>query len=461
MNMTRFQIFVLFLAIVNVAAAQEESSKPAAPAATGSVLGPKGGQDVSQGPTPEYESDKTPLSGIHDITLGLLSSRRNTLNFGFTVSQYGEVFPAAAGGNDVEAISTFGGDLALDLASLRHALTLNYTGTGIASSTNGMGVSSSHQLGFTESVTGHRWTLRVSDALGYTPESPFGNGIYGGIGAYGFNPAYGSGLANTLIPNNSILNSGFGSSQLNNTVAGEIEYRIGPRTSVTAQGSFGVLRYLDGDFLDNNQYSAGFGVTRRLSARNTVGLTYTHAGYDLPNEVGDNSSHTDSALIAYGRQLTGRLGLQISAGPQIWTHIKDRRVSWESNTNLNYQRGRNVLNASYVANTGGGSGIYSAAFYQSVQASLNRRITPRWNTTVSSGYARTSAVLTSSSVNTYFAQFLLARTVGRSALVQFHYNLQKQDSPSNCTGLECTAFGGSRHVFGINVNWHFHPVRIG
>src|SRR6266704_1077764 len=140
MKMTGFKIFVLFLAIGNVALAQDESSKPAAPATTGSVVGTKGGQDVSQAPTSEYESDKTPLSGIHDITFGLLSSRRNTLNAGFTVSQYGEVFPAAMGGNDAETISTFGGNLALELASVRHALTLNYTGTGIASSTNGMGV---------------------------------------------------------------------------------------------------------------------------------------------------------------------------------------------------------------------------------------------------------------------------------------------------------------------------------
>ena len=473
MKITRFTILVMLLGMVAVASAQEESSKPAAPAATRSGAGTTIGQDVSQPETPQYEPDKTPLSGIHDISLGLLSSRRNTLNTGFTVSQYGEVFPAIAGGNDADAISTFGGNLDLELASVRHALTISYNGVGIANSRNGISeITSSHQLGFRESISGHRWTLTLSDALGYTPESPFGNSIFNGTGTSGFNPAYGSGLANNLIPNDSILTPGFASSQLNNTVGGEIEYRLGPRTSLTAQGSFGTLRYLGGNFLDNNQYSAGFGLTRRVTAHDTVGVTYLHAGYDVPNEAGHTTNHTDSVLIDYGRLLTGRLGLQVSAGPQTWTDINDRRVSWTSNTRLNYQRGRNVLGASYVANTGGGSGVYGASFYQSMQFSLTRRITPRWNTTIASGYGRSSAVLksfsavnsnltSSSAINTYFAQFLVDRRLGRSASIQFNYNFQKQDTPSNCKGLECTVWGGSRHVFGVNLNWHFRPVRIG
>ncbi len=466
MKLTRFTILVFFLTTAVLGFAQDESSKQAAPAAIQPGVARTGGQDVSQPETPQYEPDKTPLSGIHDITFGLLSSRRNTLNTGFTLSQYGQVVPATGGGYEADATSTFAGNVALELASVRHALTLNYAATGIVSNISGTNaITSSHQLGFTESIIGHRWTLRLSDALGYTPESPFGNGIFGGLGTYGFNPAYGSGLANYLIPNDTILRSGFTSSQLNNTVGGQIEYRLGPRTSVTAQGSFGTLRYLDVDLLDTNQYSAGFGLTRRLTAHDTLGVTYIHAWYDVPNQPGNNRNHTDSALISYGRQLTGRLGLQVSAGPQIWTDINDRRVSWTSNTILNYQRGRNVLSASYVANTGGGSGVYGAARYQSVQATLSRRITPRWNTTIASGYARNSAVLSSSDVNsdvnTYFAEFLVGRSLGRSALIQFRYDYQRQDLPNSCTGLQCAAWGGSQHIFGVNLNWHFRPVRIG
>ncbi len=64
-----------------------------------------------------------------------------------------------------------------------------------------------------------------------------------------------------IVPAESVLTNY--APRISNAASGGLAYRLDGKTSLTGGGSFGLLRYVDGDGLDMTQESASIGVNRR------------------------------------------------------------------------------------------------------------------------------------------------------------------------------------------------------
>ena len=140
------------------------------------------------------------------------------------------------------------GTLDLNRASERSDLLLHYTGGGMFSTYLNSAV---QELEFTYGFKWQRWSLLVGDDVSFLSESPFG---FGGIGALDLlspDSPFGPGgfLSSILGPNQTIPTIMV--PRLSNTAVTQIEYKVSPRSSWTAAGSYGTLDFLGARYINS------------------------------------------------------------------------------------------------------------------------------------------------------------------------------------------------------------------
>ena len=346
--------------------------------------------------------------------------------------------------------------------------TLLYNGTGYWNSANSatqdQGAQTVQQLGYSQKFHVGRWMFSVVDQASYSPQSMFG---YGGLqGLYGSN-GLGSINSGSLIPSSvlpgtspsqSILTTN--SPRVVNTTAGEAQYSITARDAVRFGANYGLIRGIDDNLLDGNQYSLTAGFDHRIDPSNTLGVTYYYSTYSLPN--GQETSRTNSAGLSYSRRLTGRLSAQGYVGAQMnhMTHsgVPTDQLSWGANGALTYQRTRNSANLNFYHGISGGSGVFAGANTTTLQGGFSHTFSPRVSASVLGGYSRNEQLQQSSqNVNNYFAGAQASRRLGKDVELYFAYSLQRQTLSSSVVAPQ--AFNGIQHSFSVGINWS-HPIRI-
>ena len=85
------------------------------------------------------------------------------------------------------------------------------------------------------------------------------------------------GTSISLTPNQSIYTPL--SRQLSNTMGGEIQYGLSPRSSWTVGLTYGGLYYPDQDFGNNHQINVRSGYNRNWTAKDTVSVFYEYDAY--------------------------------------------------------------------------------------------------------------------------------------------------------------------------------------
>ena len=93
--------------------------------------------------------------------------------------------------------------------------------------------------------------------------------------------------------------------------------QVSPRGSITLIGSYGLLRFTDPGNIDNDDEIGSIGYNYAVTKKDTVGVLYRFTAYHftgLSQAIGDHAFN-----LAYGRKITGRLGLALFAGPEIVT----------------------------------------------------------------------------------------------------------------------------------------------
>ncbi len=437
--------------------------------------------DPAPSPQNALKPDESPLSGAEAFSLGIRSGGRSYVQPSINYRQFADNSQLTTTSvDDWRSAGTLTGSLALQHTRSRSQLGIDYSGGGELFSTIGSSQFSYHRLGLSERISWRRVTLLLADSMTYLPESSFGGGGFGGISSgllgglgsggigTGLGGGFGGGLQPGIVPSQSIL-TGSGR-RISNTAMGQIQFTISPRASMTAGGSYGLLRFLDSGFISSNNYQFSTGYNYKLNPSDTIGVAYSVSmmRFDGINSSGD----FHDIQLAYGRRLTGRLAMRLTGGPQFGRFTNPvvgagDRVSWSVRNSLLHNFRNTDLGLSYAHEASSGSGVAAGADTDRVEGTLSRQLTRMWSGNLVFGFAHNksiqalNAVATNRNVNTWHTGFQLVRPLSRKASLSFTYNLtgQSAGNPPGCTGLACGRLP-LRHQFSLGINWGFGPYAI-
>ncbi|MGB8540710.1 MAG: hypothetical protein WCD49_03635 [Candidatus Acidiferrales bacterium] len=420
------------------------------------------------GPT-ELSPDNTPLTGIQNLSLGVPLDRHSYWQPHAEVDFVGDSEPPDGGVGSWTAWSTVIGGVDVHRYSSNSQLTFDYLGGGVFSTDGNIGNGIIQDANLDAQFTFRRWTLTFIDELRYTPELAFGNIGFGGIST-----TIGVPIGLPFGGDQTIL-SEFGQ-RLTNATAVQADVQLSPRSSLTFSAGYSELYFFDQDLLNSTEIYAQAGYNHRLSRLDSIGLSYVYNGFRFSNFAQSIDTHT--ALLSYGRRVTGRLAFQIAAGPQYALFAtglscgvtatacgSTSELLWSLNTTLSYQLERTGFFATYSHGVTGGSGILAGAIGDTVLGTVTRQITRTLRGDAELGYARNSGLevaianlpILNGTFDYWSAGAHLTHPIGRTFQLIFGYDFQYQNSNSPfCEGTNC---GGSytRNLISVGLAWRGRP----
>jgi len=412
------------------------------------------------------QPDNNPLTGVLAPTLGVPEMRHSYwapgIQYGNTVRSSPLGLPGNSGWTSIHYAA---GNLSLFEGWRSASLKVNYSGGRYFPTDSTQGDDQFHQLAVEYQIDQRRWQLLFAEQFAYLPQSAFGFGAATGLAFPGIGGALGTpvpGLQGTYVPNQS--NFATIGSRYSSTSAAQLTYQVSARTSITFAGLYGALRYVEPGNIasDSPIWTAGYNYA--LSQKDTIGISYRFSVYqyiDLPQALGDHS-----AQLNYGRKITGRLALQLAAGPEVTFYRvpiagKSQRNSVSGNATLTYGLRRGGVSLSYMHGVNGGGGVLAGASGDQVGVSANRRLTATWQGNLSYSYAQNAALtngfgVTAPAFNAWYAGAGLNRTLGRETDFSVGYQAQNQDTKlPGCSGPGCGSY--LVHQITLSFQWHTQP----
>jgi len=444
----------------------QDKPKPAAKS-----YGPIGSddQDTTQAPADTLQPDERPLTGFQQPTLGTPMERHSYWVPGVSYYNYIQSnSQAQGGGNGWSSTNYLAGNLSLLKNWSRSQLALNYSGGGDFSTDSAVGNGWFQQLGATQTFNWERLQLTFLDEFAYLPQSQFGFGA-------GTNLAL-PGIGGTLGPVSTGLGNGLGEGQsiftavgprYSNTFGAQVNYALTARSSVTVGGLYSLLRFSDPGNIESDSYVGNAGYNYQITRKDTLGLIYR---YSSDHYIGFGQAIGDQMIqAAYGRKITGKLALQLTAGPEI-THFrvpqgtngKTQFVSGSGTATVTVAipRGNFSLNYSHGVTTG--SGVFLGATTDQITGSVSRKLTRVWSGDAHLGYARNRNAETAQGVvnlnyDTLYAGASLARPLGRNANFSLGYTAYVETANSTvCAGSNCGS-DFTTHQISLGLSWHTRP----
>jgi hypothetical protein len=444
--------------------AGENKPKPAGTATPIPVLN-SGYQDTDS--SNPLTPDVTPLTGVQTPTIGSppvlhsywepgiqwsgsiqSSSYNQTANTGWLMNNY------------------FIGTLSLLQAWNGSQLAINYSGGGFISTDSTQGNGYYHQLALAQTYQRNRWLVQILDQFSYLPESSFGFGGGSSLGTPGSGGSIGPvipGVGNNYLPNQSIYTAV--GPRYSNASTVQITYTTSPRGSVTLSGTYGLLNFVNSGNVNSNYITSTIGYNYSITRKDTIGVFYRFTALHFsgqPQAYGDHSVN-----FAYGRKITGRLALQLTAGPdfnisRVSINGKSETTGVDIGATLRYAFENGALSAGYTRGISGGSGVLAGASTDQFNFSGDHRLGRIWSGQMTLGYSRNSPIgtvagATTQNFNTWTVGGGVSRAVGRNANFGIAYNATIPDyGVTACTGAGC---GSSQtyHYVTLNLQWHTRP----
>jgi hypothetical protein len=416
------------------------------------------GRANSSSSTDALSPDTRPLTGVEQWTLGSSESARNLLVPTVRVSETADTNPSSAGAviNHTESMSSVSGGVTLQRDWSGRQFSLGYFGGGVFNSGSSQLNSSFHSLSLSQTFNFRRWSLLLSDSLGYSNQIGYGDLAKGGnlAGYSNF-----SNLNTDLAPAQSINTERI--PRLSNTSVGQISYNLSSHSSFNASASYGVLSFFGSGLFDSNQLTLTAGYNNDLTPHNTVGGSYSHN--QVAYDVNGYSLHMQAVQLHYGRRITGRIALQLAGGPQIVNltqiGIELRQTSWTASSSLLAQIGRNDFRIGYSHGATGGSGVLLGAATDGLQVSASRVLRRQWTASTQLLYAHNRGLQPGALTYDFLdGRVGLEHEFGRHAHVTWFYNVQRQTTDGTvCAASTCDSV---RHVFGMSVDWKFRPIPL-
>ena len=426
-----------------------------------------GDQDNSRDTVTDLRPDDRSLTGVQETSLGTQEMRHSYWVPGF---QYANLIRSTSfnkpGLTNRNSTSYLTGNVSL-LDTWSHAqLSMNYSGGGGFSTDNPQGSGYLHQFDMTQTFEGRKWKLQFIDQFSYLPESQFG---FGGMTNLSLPGVGGSiaptvpGLQNSYSPNQSIFSST--GPRYSNSFVAQAVYTLSRRTSITAAGSHGLLRFVDAGNINSDDEIANLGFNYTLTKKDTLGVLYRFTAYRYSGNPQRFDDHVVN--IAYGRKVTGRLALQLFGGLDITTFQipianATKRVSASGGATLIYAMSRNGLSLTYNHGVSNGSGVLVGSSIDQISSSMNRGLGRVWRGSINFGYARNRSVgqnQTQNSVgyDSYFAGGGLDRPLGRNAIFSLGYTAYIQGTTHRtCTPGACST-NSTQQQISLGFTWHTRP----
>jgi hypothetical protein len=388
---------VLVLCVLQAQAQGEGSSLDQADQRTGpypaasqpsETIASDGGSLLALATEAHLVPDARPLTGLQNLTLGGYSNTRNSVIPSLSVVTQADENPPASGYKRVTSVSYVLGRINLNHFAGRSLFSLDYTG-GAKISTDGDSRHSAIQdLGLSESFDWKRWSALLGDQISYSSESAFGFGGVGGLEFLGNVSPAPSSLQTQVTPSQLIPTSEV--PRLSNTATAQVGYHFNRRSSWTLAGSYGVLRFFQGDYVNSNNAIAQTGYNYQITRESTIAALYRFEEFRFAHQ---SQAIDDQVMqLSYGRRITGRLSFQVAAGPDL-QQFRDpsfgssSRVSWSMHSGLDWLAGRTRLESSFDHFVTGGSGVLAGAQVDQVQGTIGRDLTRTWKGSMSLGYA--------------------------------------------------------------------------
>ncbi len=439
---------------------QDENGKPR-PAAHAPMIDPNDAQDTTTDPN-ALHPDTTPLTGVQSPGLGTVEFRHSYWVPGIQVATTAQNGGGGGGWFDTTYLA---GNLSLYEAWSHSRLALNYSGGGYFSTDSNQGNGAYQQIGFVQTFNWQRWQLEFFDEFAYLPTSQFGFGGLSNIGVPGVGgplTPVSPGLGGGYLPDQSILTSN--GPRYSNSFATQATFAVSPRGSITVVGSYGLLRFIDAGNIDSDEEIGSVGYNYAISRKDTLGVLYRFTGYHfsgLSQAIGDHVFN-----LAYGRKVTGRLGISLFAGPEITTFrvpigTKTDQTGVSFGASLAYGFERGGASLSYNHGTNGGSGILAGASGDNLNANVTRQLTRVWSARGNFGYGRSHAFtpngVSATSFNSFYLGAGLDHPIGRNALLSFGYTAYiENNTPVAClSGCNSSTF--TQHQISVGFQWHTRP----
>lgn len=458
----------LGLAVCAAGQDQQGGETPKPPA---KVYGPIGVQDQpDQEQTPDtLQPDNRPLTGFQQLTVGHPIERHSYWVPG--VAYYNFIQSngqSQGGGSGWTSTSYLSGNVSLLETWSRSQLIVNYSGGGDFSTDSVIGNGWFQELNASQTFTGERWQLTVLDEFSYLPQAQFGYGAGTGLAQAGIGGSLGgsgTGLVPGVNPGQTIFTA-VGPRYMN-TAGVQVNYALTPRSSITAGGLYSLLRFTQAGNIESDDYIGNLGYNYQISRNDTLGLLYRYNSFHFlgsPQAIGDQMIQ-----VAYGRKITGRLALQLSAGPEITDFrlaqppaTKTRYIAGSGSAALSYAVQRGSLGVAYFHGVTAGSGVFLGATTDQVTATATRRLTRVWSGDAHVGYARNRSAETALGVantnfDSVFAGAALARPLGRNANFSVGYTAYVERASSTiCAGPNCDS-SFTTHQITLGLSWHTRP----
>jgi hypothetical protein len=438
--MKRVAFILIFAVIATLAVAQ--STQAPTPAVSGNLQEPQS--------TPTYEPSDRPLSGIQYQDIGISSGSRNILSPYFTMST-GWVSNAPRLANNFavqgSGLTTLSGSLQLVRDSKNNLTTLAYTGGGQIYTLDSNLDSQFHRMDFSQRFIAGRWTLLLADGLTYQ------NDAFVSVPALLFpglpTDPTGVGYKPGVTPNESIIGQNI--PRINNTSSGQVTYGFSRATSLTLNGSYGLLHYFDAGFLNTKQLGSGAGLDHKFG-HSTVGVNYQFSRFSYENFSEQFDSH--SIQVMFSRVLTGRWSFQAGGGPSVvvsaFGPFSQTKVYGGATVGLQYHLPKSNIGIQYGRAVTNGAGVVPGAITDTLGLTLSRKLSRAVTADLSGGYARNSGLFVNSGFNTFYVGAGLSHELGRYSTASIGYTLQRQ------TG---TAYAGlTNQGVTVSLRWGFRPI---
>jgi len=427
------------------------------PAGSTSVLAlnsPLGAGDQIQ-----LAGNQQPLSGVQASTLGPVVGANNFLVPSFSATSQLATNASGLGIGHPTDFNYLLAMLDLNHVTNRSELVVHYTGGGMFSSYQNSAI---QDLEISYNFKWQRWALLVGGGVSFLSESPFGFGGFGGLEFLSGDSPFAPGgfLSGILGPNQTIPTIMV--PRLSNTAVSQIEYKVSPRSSWTASGAYGTLNFLGVDYINSADALFQTGYNYSISPQSTVAVIYTFDDFrftKFPQTIDDHV-----LKFGYARYVTGRLSFQLAAGPSAillrgLLTGSSNNISWALDSALNYKWGRTTLLLSYDHLVTGGSGVLVGAQTGQVQATVERKLSPKWQTSMSLGYATNTSLIptaSSSSTGRYNSWYAAVRfnhqmRPGTNLFLSYGARLQAVNAAS-CTTSSC---GGNYISNEISAGFNF------
>jgi hypothetical protein len=427
---------VLALVIPVLSQAQQAQRQMPVPAARGSAVE----SDSSQ-----PRADTHTLSSIENLGIGSLGVVRSIISPSFTFSQSGDT--GIVPGTNTSSTS-LGMNLAFDRNWSRSRLLGSYSGAQVFYHPYSALNSRYHDLSVAQEFQLSRWVFRLNDRLTVSPEASFGGLDTGGTDTQ-------STLKSSLGVNDTILTQR--AKRIANTASAEANYYLSRRSIVTVAGSFASLNFSDPGFIDTQRITGRVGYDYALNPKDSIAVLYDHGHMDFGTTSG--RQQTDTIQLSYGRRITGRLALQIAAGPQLLrSNVQSSSLDWNLSSTLNYQTRRTQYSVSFDRASSTGSGVFQGSATNLAKASVHHALTRFWSVSVGGGYAFDRALApangTIEQFHNLYSNASVGRPVGRHVQFDVSYRFQHQGAGAGiCPVLVCGSTQ-SRQALGVTLEWH-------